>query len=108
LFRLVVCLLAFLLLAGAFVAAVIDGASSIGADQLSLHRLGDTLYWAMPAKFPLLQPLIERELGPAAWDPILLTLLKAPTFLVFALLGAGLLYLVRRRPPPIGFSSRGR
>ena len=107
-FRQLIRLIAFLLLAGAFAAAVIDGSRSIGAYQLSLTSLGVTFYWAMPAKFPLLQPFVEKKLGLFAWDPILLNILKAPTFAVFALIGGGLLYLMRRRPPPIGYSSRGR
>ena len=107
-FRLLVRLLAFLLLAGAFAAAVIDGARSIGASQLALTSLGVTLYWAMPAKFSLLQPFIEKKLGLIAWDPILLTVLKAPTLLVLALIGGGLLYIMRARPPLIGHSSRRR
>ena len=107
-FRLLIRLIAFLLLAGAFAAAVIDGSRSIGAEQLALTSLGVTFYWAMPARFPLLQPFVEQKLGLFAWDPVLLTILKAPTSVVFALLGAGLLVLVRRRPPPIGYSSRRR
>ena len=108
LLRFIVRLLAFLSLAGAFAAAVIDGARSIGAEQLALTSLGVTLYWAAPAKLALLQPYVESKLGRAAWDPILLTVLKAPTFLVLVVLGFGLLYLVRRRPAPIGHSSRRR
>ena len=107
-FRLIVRLLAFLSLAGAFAAAVVDGARSIGADQLALTSLGVTLYWAAPAKLALLQPYVESKLGRAAWDPILLTVLKTPTFFVLIVLGLGLLYLVRRRPEPIGHSSRRR
>jgi hypothetical protein len=108
LLRLLVRFIALLLLAGAFAAAVVDGARSIGADQLALTPLGVTLYWAMPTKFPLLEPFVESKFGPLAWDPILLTVLKGPTFLIFALLGAALLYLARRRPPTVGYSSRGR
>jgi hypothetical protein len=108
LFRLFARVLAFLMIAGAFAAAVIDGARSIGADQLSLTPLGTTLFWAMPAKFPLLQPLIERKFGQFAWDHLLFIFLMAPTFVVLALAGALLLYLARGRPPTIGYSSRRR
>jgi hypothetical protein len=108
LFRFVIRLLALLLLAGAFVAAVIDGARSIGSDELAMTSLGVTLYWALPSKFPLLQPLIEGRFGQRVWDPVMLTVLKAPTLVVLAAMGAGLLFLVRRRPPPIGYSARRR
>jgi hypothetical protein len=108
LFRLLARLLAFLLIAGAFAAAVIDGARSIGADQLLLTPLRVTLYWAMPLRFPLLQPFIENKFGLFAWDPLLLICLKTPTSAVLALAGALLIYLARRRPPTIGYTSRKR
>ena len=107
-FRLIVRLLAFQSLAGAFVAAVIDGARSIGAEQLALTSLGVTLYWAAPARLAQLQPYVESKLGRAAWGPIFWVLQNTPTFLVLLVVGFGLLYLVRRRPAPIGHSSRRR
>jgi hypothetical protein len=95
------------LLAGAFAAAVIDGARSIAADQLTLTPIGETAYWASPNKFTLMQAAITR-IQPALWDPVLLNGLKAPTWLVLSVVGAALLYLTRRRPPPIGHSNRSR
>jgi hypothetical protein len=95
------------LLAGAFAACVIDGARSIADDRLSFTRLGDTAYWASPNKFPLLESFV-RQIHPLLWDPILLNLLKAPTSAALALLGAALLYAMRKRPPPIGHSNRRR
>jgi hypothetical protein len=106
--RIVIRIFAVALLAGAFAAAVIDGARSIAADQLSLTPLGVTAYWAFPNKFPLLQPFIERQIHPLLWDPVLLNILKLPTWLIFGAIGAGLLYLTRKRPPPIGHSNRSR
>lgn len=101
--RFFVRLVALALLAGAFAAAVIDGARSIAANQLSLTPLGATLYWAFPKKFPLMQTFIETQI-----NPLVLKLLWLPTWAAFAVIGAGLFYLVRRRPPPIGYSSRSR
>jgi hypothetical protein len=104
--RLFVRFLALALLAGAFAAAVIDGARSIAADQLLFTPLGATAYWAFPNKFPVLQGFIERQIHPLLWDPILLHLLMLPNWLVLGLIGVWLFYLVRRRPPPIGHSNR--
>jgi hypothetical protein len=106
--RLLFRVLGLVLLAGAFAACVIDGARSIADDRLSFTRLGDTAYWAFPNKFPLMQSFVERQIHPLLWDPILLNLLKAPTAAALALLGAALLYAMRKRPPPIGHSNRGR
>ena len=97
-----------MLLAGAFAAAVIDGARSLAAQQLTLTPMGLALDLAFPTKFPLLQPFVEKRLHPLLWDPVLLVLLSAPAFVVMAALGALVFYLVRRRAPMVGVSSRAR
>ncbi len=106
--RLFVRLIALALLAGAFAAAVIDGARSIAADQFLFTPMGATAYWAFPNKFPLLQNFVERQIHPLLWDPVLLHILMLPTSAVLALIGVWLFYIVRRRPPPIGHSNRSR
>jgi hypothetical protein len=106
--RLLVRLLGLALLAGAFAAGVIDGAASIAADQLSITPIGRPLYLVFPNKFPLVQAFVERQIHPLLWDPVLVDILMLPTWLVLAVIGVGLFYVVRRRPPPIGHSSRSR
>lgn len=101
-------LIGLAMLAGAFVAAVIDGARSIAADQLALTPMGATLYWAMPNKFPLFQAFIEHQISPRLWDPVLIDVLMLPTWFILAIFGAALVYLTRKRPPPIGHSNRSR
>lgn len=96
------------MLAGAFAAAVIDGARSIAADQLALTPAGATLYWALPNKFPVFQAFIEHKISPRLWDPVLLNVLMLPTWLILAILGAALTFVTRKRPPPIGHSNRSR
>ena len=97
-----------MLLAGAFAAAVIDGARSLAAQQLTLTSMGSALAYAFPSKFPLLQPFVEKRLHPLLWDPILVDILYAPAFVDMAALGAVIFYLVRRRAPAFGVSSRAR
>jgi hypothetical protein len=106
--RLLVRLLGLALLAGAFAAGVIDGAASIAADQLSITPIGRPLYLVFPNKFPLVQAFVERQIHPLLWDPVLVNILMLPTWLVLAVIGVGLFYVVRRRPPPIGHSNRSR
>jgi hypothetical protein len=106
--RILVRIVGLALLAGAFAAGVIDGARSIADSHPSYTQMGVTAYWALPNKFPLLQPLIERHVNPLLWDPILLNILKLPTWLILGLVGAGILYVTRKRPPPIGHSNRSR
>jgi len=103
--RLFIRILGLALLAGAFAACVIDGAASIAADQLSMTPMGVTVYWALPNKLPLMQSFLER-IHPLLWDPIVLHILMLPTWAVLGVVGAGLFYVVRRRPPPIGHSNR--
>jgi hypothetical protein len=106
--RFCVRLLGLALLAGAFAACVIDGAASIAADQLSITPIGRPLYLLFPNKFPLVQTFVEHQIHPLLWDPVLVDILMAPTWLALGLAGVGLFYLARRRPPPIGHSSRSR
>ena len=40
------------------------------------------------------------------WDPVLVTTLLLPTWLILGVLGILLLVITRRRPPKIGFSRR--
>lgn len=100
--------LGLILLAGAFAAAVIDGARSLAAQQAMLTPMGLALDLAFPSKFPLLQPFVEKRLHPLLWDPVLVAILSAPAFVDMAALGIVLFYLARPRPPEIGVPSRGR
>jgi hypothetical protein len=104
--RLLVRFLGLMLLAAAFAALIIDGTRSIAANSLLLTPLGQTGMWLFPNKFPLLQPLIERNIHPLLWNPALLFVLRLPTWLCLGLIGAACLEIARRRPQPIGFSSR--
>ena len=93
-----------LLLAGAFAAAVIDGARSLADQQLSLTSLGVALATLFPAKIAAL-PALAGKVHPLLWDPVLLSLLYVPTFLVLALLGVILMLLARS---PAGRNISGR
>ena len=83
-------------LAGAFAAAVLDGARSIADQKLALTQLGVTLATAFPAKFPLL-PALAGKIHPLLWDPVLLSLLYVPTSVVLAVVGLALFVVTRPR-----------
>jgi|ERR1700761_2783055 hypothetical protein len=106
--RLIGRLIGLVLLAGAFAAAVIDGAKSIAASHFILTSLGQTLYAAFPNKMPLLEPFIERQIHPLLWKPVLYNILLAPTWAALGVVGIALLYALRKRPRPIGYSDRDR
>ena len=52
----------------------------------------------------LLQPAIERHVAVWLWNPVILTVLTAPAALVFAILGAILMLLGRKKKPLIGYA----
>lgn len=104
--RLIFRFIALMLLAAAFAALVIDGAKSLSDSTLVLTPLGKTLFALFPTRFPLLQPAIERHVSPFLWDPVVVSILLAPTWAVAGLIGALLMRLTRRRRPPIGVEVR--
>ena len=104
--RLALRLVGWVLLAGAFAAAVIDGARSLADQQLELTSLGRALAATIPSKFALLQPFVVKR-APLLWDPVLINLLYAPTALVLAALALALFYLTRRRVESLELATGG-
>ena len=98
--------LGWLLLAGGFVALVVDGTQSIAADALRWTPFGQHLAQLLGARFAAIQPAVERNLSPLLWDPVLARLFQVPSFVVLVLAGSVLILASGRRPPPIGHSSR--
>ena len=95
-------------LAGAFAAAVIDGARWIAGGTWAPISTGAALYWLSPKALAQLQSFVESRLGAWAWNDVLVRALFVPTFVALTLVSA-LLFLLSRPPPPeIGRSSRDR
>ena len=89
-------------LASAFATAVIDGARTLADQQLELTPLGVTLAYVMKDRFAALPDLVGR-ISPKLWDPVLLSVLYAPTFVALAVVGFALMAITRRRQEePIG------
>ena len=89
------------LVAGAFVAVIIDGTRTIAGGELSVMPTGDVLAQVMGAHFAQVQPFVRR-LHPLLWDPVLVWLLHVPIWGVAGLVGGLLLQLTRPPPPLIG------
>ena len=98
--------LGLLIIAAGFAALVVDGTRSIAGSELRVTPFGDLCLTLFPAKFLLFQPLVERNIHPLLWDPVLVTVFRLPTWLVLALLGLCILWLSQRRRTQIGYSSR--
>jgi hypothetical protein len=92
------------ILAGGFVFFVYDGTKSIAGDRLFFTTVRDVWNAVNPASLQLLQPAIERHGAQWLWDPVFLSVLTAPAFLVLAVLGAVLMLLGRKKKPLIGYA----
>jgi len=101
-FRFLARIAGLLALAAGFAALIIDGTRSIAAHAVVLTPFGDLLR----NRIPDLQQSIVRNIHPLLWDPVTVDLLRLPIWVVLAIAGGLLLWLARRRPPPIGYSSR--
>lgn len=102
-FRFILRLVGFLLIAAGFVGFVVDGSRSIAAGEITYAPLGQILFQLMPGLFPMLEPAVTRHIHPALWDPVLLTVLLWPAAIVAFVLGLLLLWLGRKPPEPIGY-----
>lgn len=99
-------ILAFLLLAAGFVAAIMDGARSLANSALDYERVGSTAARVLGERMSQLQPAVERNIHPLLWDPVLITLLLLPTSVVLLALGLAFYRLGRRSGPTIGHIMR--
>jgi hypothetical protein len=99
-------MLGYLLVAGGFVMLLTDGARAIDNSLLRFTPLGETLLSLFGERVRLLQPSVERNLHPLLWDPVLLSLMQAPTALAGLFLGFLLLWLGAAPKPQIGIVTR--
>ncbi len=90
-----------LVLAFGGLAAIVDGAQTVAAEEVVTTALGQTWYQLNAASLDGLQALIRDGLpagvGPAIWDTIFVAILRAPTFLVLGVIGSLILIVARRR-----------
>lgn len=94
-------ILGFVLLAAAFVGAVVDGARSIANDAVSLTPLGDVAAAVLKERYLALRPAAE-SLHPLVWQGLLGPLASVPAVLAALLVGALLLRLGQVPAEPFG------
>jgi hypothetical protein len=95
--------LGLMTLAGAFVFFVYDGTKSIAGNRLFMTSTRDAWSAVHPDSLQALQPAVE-EHAAWLWDPVLLTILEQPAWLLLLILGALLILLGRRKKPLIGYA----
>lgn len=96
--------LGLMLIALAFILFVYDGTRSIAGNKIFITQVGDVWSNVHQNSLLLLQPAIERHVAVWLWDPVTLTVLTAPSWLVLAIIGALLILLGRKKKPLIGYA----
>lgn len=84
-------------LALAVIMSVLDATRSIAADQIVLTPLSESWRAVSPDSYDAAVAAVSEGLFPYAWDPVALTLLSAPGFVVFLAL-ALVFYMIGRKP----------
>jgi hypothetical protein len=92
------------ILAAGFVFFVYDGTKSIAGDHLFFTKLSDVWNAISATSLLLVRPALEQHGAQWLWDPVILSVLDAPAWLVFAILGAVLMLIGRKRKPLIGYA----
>ncbi len=94
------------LLAGAFVAFVIDGARSIAASRLVFMPFMEAWSAVHAGSIETLRRAVEENLSHWMWESVVLRFFTAPLWMVLGVLGILLILIGRRRSRSIGYSSR--
>lgn len=90
-------LISLVFLALTLVAAVLDVSRSIADSRLRVTPLIDDWNRFTPDSLEATQKLFAEYLPAAAWDPVFLTLISAPSWAIFAILSILFAMAARRR-----------
>jgi len=91
-------------LAAGFIFLVYDGTRSIAASAVVVTPLGQTWNDIHSRSLDAVQAAIQGRLADWVWDPVFRSVLHAPTWFVFGILGAILILLGRKKKPLIGYA----
>ena len=95
------------ILAAGFVALVRDGTKSIAGNALFMTGLSEDWTNIHANSLQALEQAVARSVDPYVggwvWDPVVLAILSAPTFVVLGILGSLLILIGRKRKPLIGY-----
>jgi len=90
-------ILGFWLFAGAFVALVLDGARSITSGDLIVTAMGSTWSDLHVSSLQMAQAGIQRNVHPYLWDPVMIYILAAPTWLVIGIIALLFIAIGKKR-----------
>lgn len=94
--RLLTRFIGLLLLAGGFIALIVDGTRSIAGGQLLVTSLSRGVSGLFPALYQSIQTSVE-EKSAFLWDPVLSTLFLTPVSVALGAVGAALIVFSHRR-----------
>jgi hypothetical protein len=84
----------------AMVAAVVDATKSLaGGGAWVVTPMGEQWRQLGPESLKAAQAWVVTTLGKFMWDPVIATILHAPTWVVFGILGVLLYWLGQKRKP---------
>jgi hypothetical protein len=93
-------LLGVWLLLLAMVAAVVDATKSLaGGGAWVVTPMGEQWKALSPETLESAKTAIQTDAAPFLWDPVMTTILGAPTWVVFGILGVLLYWLGQKRKP---------
>jgi hypothetical protein len=103
--RLLTRLIGLLLLAGGFIALIVDGTRSIAAGRVTVTSVSKGTSQLFPGLYQSMQSSVE-HVSAFLWDPVLTTLMLAPVSVAFGAVGALLILLSHRRQAPLYYARR--
>jgi len=94
------------LLAAGFVFFVIDGTKSIAGNMIYLTKLSETWDALHSPSRQALQLMIEHSVLASVLNPIVTSVVSAPTWAVLGVIGSLLIVMGRKKKPLIGYARR--
>ena len=91
-------------LAAGFILLIYDGTKSIAGNRLFLTSLRALWELINASSLAKLEPTIQSYAGGYLWDPVMMTILSAPSWGLLGGLGIILLLLGRKKRPLIGYA----
>ena len=91
-------------LAAAFILLIYDGTKSIAGNRLFLTSMRTLWELINAASLQKLKPMIDPYAGGFFWDPVMVSILAAPSWSLLGGFGILLLLLGRRKKPLIGYA----
>jgi hypothetical protein len=101
--RLLIRFMGLALLAGGFVALVVDGTRSLAGGSLYVTTLGSVLQALWPVAFQALRSAVLSRLPTFVWDPLLVVLLMTPVGVALCVLGAAFIVLSHKHHALVGY-----